>query len=82
MFQYGETVPFELSGAAAVTREENGEIVRYWKPYLLYVSRPYDVAVRTLATDVIAVAEIIEGWSEETIVVTGKRASLPQKSRT
>jgi tetratricopeptide (TPR) repeat protein len=26
--------PFELGGAAAITREENGEVVRYWKPYV------------------------------------------------
>jgi hypothetical protein len=80
--EWSRDAPFELGGAAGITRQEGAELIRYWKPYVLYSSRPYDVALRTLEADVIVVAEIIEGWSEAAIVGTGKRVPIRQTSRT
>jgi len=73
---------FELSGAAAITRREKGKLIRYWKPFVLYASRPYEVALRTLAADIIAVAEIVESWSSESIIGTGQRVLIRQTPRT
>ena len=73
----GRSGPFELGGAAAIDRQEGVEVIRYWKPHILYASRPYDVALCTLATDLIELAAVIESWSEETVIGTGKRAAIP-----
>jgi hypothetical protein len=80
--EWTRDTPFELSGVAAITREENGELVRYRRRYVLYAARPYDVAVRTLGADVIEVADVVEGWSREAVILTGERASIPQRSST
>jgi hypothetical protein len=79
--EWSREAPFELGAAAAITRQEGPDLIRYWKRYVLYASRPYDVALRVLATDVIAVAEVIESWTEQTIVGTGERVAIRQTSR-
>jgi hypothetical protein len=80
--EWSQEAPFELGGAAAIDRQEGMEVIRYWKPHVLYVSRPYDDALRTLATDLIELAEVIESWSEETVIGTGKRATIRTTSST
>ena len=79
--EWNRETPFQLGGVASITRQEGAELIRYRKPYVLYASRPYDVAVRTLGADVTAVADVIESWSEETIIGAGERASIRQKAR-
>jgi hypothetical protein len=80
--EWSRLAPFELGGAAAIIREENTELIQYWKPYVLYDARPYEVALRSLAADVIVVAEAIEAWTEETIVGTGKRVQVRRRQNT
>jgi hypothetical protein len=74
--EWSRDAPFELGGSASITRVEGAELIRYWRPYVFYASRPYDAALRTLEADVIAVAEHLESWSEETILGTGKRVPI------
>lgn len=73
--EWSRDVPFELGGAAAIDREEGEECVRYWRTHVLYASRAYEVAVRTLDADVVAIAEILDSWSEEAILSTGERVA-------
>lgn len=73
--EWSRQVPFELGGAAAIDREERQECVRYWRTHVLYASRPFEVAVRTLEADVVAIAEVLESWSEEAILSTGERVA-------
>jgi hypothetical protein len=80
--EWSRTAPFELNGAAAIDRLEGEELIRYWRPEVLYSSRPYDVAVRTLESDLLALAKILEGWSEEKVVATGQRVHVRQSGRT
>jgi hypothetical protein len=80
--EWSREAPFDLGGSASITRYEGEELVRYWMPYTLYGARPYDAALRTLEADVLAVAEIIEGWSEDVILGTGKRVPIRQTPRT
>ena len=74
-------VPFELGGSTTVTRREEDGLVRYWKSYVLYADRPYDVALQTLGAVLVAVAEVIVTWSEEAILSTGKRVPIRQGPR-
>ncbi|HEY3820642.1 MAG TPA: hypothetical protein VGL81_25925 [Polyangiaceae bacterium] len=68
--------PFHLGGCKTVTRMEAGERVRYWKPHAHYSTRPYQEALRTLASDLWSLADELEGWSEDDVVRMGKRARL------
>jgi hypothetical protein len=80
--EWSREAPFELGGAAAIDRDEDNELIRYWKTFVLYRSRPYSVALNTLESDVRAVAAAIEKWTEDTIVQTGARVAIRRKQET
>jgi hypothetical protein len=65
--------PFELSGGAMTSREEDGDHVRYVQAYVLYKDRPYEEALLTLPSDVSKLADIVEAFSVESVVKDGRR---------
>jgi hypothetical protein len=74
--EWKRQTPFELSGIASITRQEGAELIRYRKPHVLYAARPYDLALQTLEADLTSVAQVIESWSDETIIGTGERGTI------
>lgn len=78
--EWNSRAPFELGGAASITREEAGELVRYWKRGALYERRPYVEAIQTLSVDLVALVSCLDAWTEAD-VLNGERTVLPSVSR-
>jgi hypothetical protein len=76
---WDDSTRFDLGGAAGLDREEEGETVRYWKPFTLYVARPYAVALTTLQQDVREVARVVESWSRSTLLTEGARKVIGRR---
>lgn len=80
--QWRHDVPFELGGSASIRRNEGSHLVSYWKKYLAYDDRPYNVALQTLEEDVANVANVLENWDEATILDSGERVVARRAPRT
>lgn len=58
----------ELGGSGSLDRREGDEMVRYWKPRLLYEGRRFPEALATLESDLLQVADVLQSWTEADIL--------------